>query len=208
MDRITVLSTYSVRHSPAPSAERPAPSPAASRRIPARSGRRFAPCVAPSPAPSIPPCTSPLPRLAAARSAASGGDGRDATFPAGCARRRRRIRAGNAAQRTPDKLRGRAAAAERVRRGAFAVRRRRREAEERGGDNPSNAGGFWGVECARRVRAGDYPPGHSRRVQGRFSRGSRGAGSPPSASARPASRSPAAGSGRRMTSPRFVGRGG
>ena len=24
--------------------------------------------------------------------------------------------------------------------------------------NPSNAGVFWGVECARRVRAGDYPP--------------------------------------------------
>ena len=36
----------------------------------------------------------------------------------------------------------------------------------------------------------------------------REAGSPPSASARPASRSPAAGSGRRMTSPRFAGRGG
>ena len=41
----------------------------------------------------------------------------------------------------------------------------RQEAGERGGDNPSNAGVFWGVERARRVRSGDYPPGHSRRVQ-------------------------------------------
>ena len=42
----------------------------------------------------------------------------------------------------------------------------RQEARERGGDNPSNAGVFGGVERARRVRSGDYPPGHSRRVQG------------------------------------------
>ena len=64
---------------------------------------------------------------------------------------------------------------------------RRREAQEKGSDNPSNAGGGdWGVECARRVRAGKYPPRTFPARQGRFSRGSRGAGSPPSASAWPA----------------------
>ena len=72
--------------------------------------------------------------------------------------------------------------------------------------NPSNAGVFWGVECARRVRAGDYPPEHSRRVQGRFSRDSRGAGSPPSASAWPAPRSPE--SARGANSPNALARGG
>ena len=51
-------------------------------------------------------------------------------------------------------------------------------------------GGFLGVERARRVRAGDYPPRTFPARQGRFSRGSRGAGSPPSASAWPAPRSP------------------
>ena len=90
MDRITLLSTYSVRHSPAPSAERPAAPPAALRRGFARPGRRFAPGVVPSPAPSIPPRTSPLPRLAAAR---AGGQ------------RRRRARCD-----IPRRLRGRAAA--------------------------------------------------------------------------------------------------
>ena len=72
--------------------------------------------------------------------------------------------------------------------------------------NPSNAGFFRGVECAGRVRAGDYPPEHSRRVQGRFSRGSRGAGSPPSASAWPAPRSPE--SARGANSPNALARGG
>ena len=71
-----------------------------------------------------------------------------------------------------------------------AVQRGMSGAGRRASANPSNAGGFWGVECARRVRAGDYPPEHSRGGQGRFSRGSRGAGSPPSASAWPAPRCP------------------
>ena len=64
---ITVPLIYPSRRPSAPSAERPAAPPAALRRGFARPGRRFAPGVVPSPAPSIPPCTSPLPRLAAAR---------------------------------------------------------------------------------------------------------------------------------------------
>ena len=53
---------------------------------------------------------------------------------------------------------------------------------------------------------GLIPPEHSRRVQGRFSRGSRGAGSPPSASAWPAPRSPESAQG--ANSPNALARGG
>ena len=69
----------------------------------------------PPPPPSIVrPCTSPLPRRLAAASVGrpASGDGRDATFPAGCAllRHQRCTCAGNAARGMRDRSPGRAAA--------------------------------------------------------------------------------------------------
>ena len=158
-----------IRPPPAPSAgrrrqqqpphSRPSGAPLSAGRRPPRPRRPFGGALHPA-----------LPRLAAAW---SGGDGRAATFPAGCARFRRSgafalaARRGNAGQVARARRRGQVGGC-RVRRSragpARCIRRhRRRKAGEcpgRAGSvaNPSNAGGFWGVECARRVRAGDYPP--------------------------------------------------
>ena len=163
------LSPSAIRPPPAPSAgrrrqqqpphSRPSGAPLSAGRRPPRPRRPFGGALHPA-----------LPRLAAAR---SGGDGRAATFPAGCARFRRSgafalaARRGNAGQVARARRRGQVGGC-RVRRSragpARCIRRhRRRKAGEcpgRAGSvaNPSNAGGFGGVECARRVRAGDYPP--------------------------------------------------
>ena len=118
--------------------QRRVPSAAASsaRHIPARPGRRHAHGIALRPSPDIRRAL-PLSPAAWRRRGRADSDGRDATFPAGCAllRHQRCTCAGNAARGMRDRSPGRAAAAERVRRGAFAVRHWRREAE----DNSSSA---------------------------------------------------------------------
>ena len=55
---------------------------------------------------------------------------------------------------------------------------------------PPESGVFGGQAGRKRETGGDTPPNIIKPVEGRFSRGSRGAGSPPPASARPAPRSP------------------
>ena len=81
---ITVPLICPSRRPSAPSAERPAAPPAALRRGFARPGRCFAPGDALRPSPDILRRIHPTPLLERGR-AASDGDGRDATFPAGCA---------------------------------------------------------------------------------------------------------------------------
>ena len=56
--------------------------------------------------------------------------------------------------------------------------------------NSAGIGGFWGAGGAQKGNRRGSPPNIIKPVEGRFSRGSRGAGSPPPASARPAPRSP------------------
>ena len=80
-NRITVPLIYPSRRPSAPSAERPAAPPAALRRGFARPGRCFAPGDALRPSPDILRRIHPTPLLGGG----SDGDGRDATFPAGCA---------------------------------------------------------------------------------------------------------------------------
>ena len=90
-----------------------------------------------------------------------------------------------------------------VRRGEFA----RGEYPGRGASaNPSNSGGFWGVGGAQGKRAGDYPPRTFPARPGAIFARFAGSGSPPSASARPASRSPE--SARGANSPNALARGG
>ena len=72
--------------------------------------------------------------------------------------------------------------------------------------NPSNSGGFWGVGGAQGKRAGDYPPRTFPARPGAIFARFAGSGSPPSASARPASRSPE--SARGANSPNALARGG